>query len=141
MLEAMFFESWLRYHFLEDTPEREVCLRITESAWKKIKAETPHLETLAQELDQKPVTIDNSRAALLNFLRHWCKQEDLREMDCMGIVLDSDFQIELENQQNWISLHQLSLPPLDFNEWQNLYGTWKTNNKLARGETGPDKKK
>lgn len=131
ILEAMFFENWLRYHFLVEDPDAEASLKIPEAAWKKIKAHTPRLELIARELDQKPVSFENSRAALLTFLAHWREEENASLSQCREILLDPAFQEELENQQTWLSLHQISLPSLDFREWQHLYQTWKANTRLA----------
>lgn len=141
MLEAIFFENWLRYHFLMENEDQTICLRIPEAAWQKIKTQTPELEAIARELDEKPVDFESSRSTLLKFLRDWCKAKGIPEDDCLKIVLAPEFQEELENQQNWLSLQQLSLPDLGFRDWQKLYRNWKLNNRLAEKEIFPASRK
>lgn len=137
ILEAMFFENWLRYHFIVENPDGEPSLEIPEAVWGEIKALTPHLARIALDLDQKPVDFETSRAALLNFLARWSGEENASPGECREIILAPEFQEELENQQNWLALHQSTLPALDFREWQRLCQTWKTNNRLARKEILP----
>lgn len=129
-LEALFFENWLRYNFLENTREGAdeiVKLRIPERDWELIRRKYPHLEELAAALDGKATEFETARQTLLHYLAALIARRHLAPETAATIVEAPRLAKELEQLHCWLNMQPLELPQLEFDAWIGLFQDWKNS--------------
>lgn len=142
-LEAVMFENWLRFHFIEelppdpapaagDAPEgteetERLCIRVPEKAMARIGELYPHLLPLAESMNGHPVDFEISRRAVCTFVLEKLDGKTMPR-DMAAVVFGSaTFQIQLQLFHAWVQLHEEQLDQgfQEFGAWRTLFGQWR----------------
>lgn len=133
ILEAAFFENWLRFYFLQESPhgetisdEGKVYYKIPPEAIIQIKAESPQYLPMAEYLNGKPALHDTSIEAIKSVVPapdDYATQ--VEEIKPEAEKLESG----LEEIHTWlqISAKMLDCRAFSFLEWLELFNKWKKN--------------
>ncbi|MBD5626765.1 MAG: hypothetical protein HDQ90_04640 [Desulfovibrio sp.] len=142
-LEAVMFESWLRFYFIEEVPPEpakaggdaaeaadsaeRLVIRVPEKGMARIKELYPHLLPLAESMNGHEVDFETSRRAVCTFvLGHLDGKTMPRDM--AAVVFESaTFQIQLQLFHTWLTMHedQLDQGFQEFGAWRNLFAQWR----------------
>lgn len=139
ILEAVMFENWLRFYFIAEKAdagdmdgERTLYLAVPEKAMTRIREEYTHLLPLAEELNGKTASFENSQQAVCGFVvRHLDGKAIPRQMADM--VFDSaSFQTRMQLFNAWVQMHeeQLEQTFMDFSQWRGLFAQWCETDKV-----------
>ncbi len=141
ILEAIRFEHWLRFHFLdlpgqEDDPFAPVLLHVPEHVAQTCLSSKPDLAPLLLALNQRPITLEDSRRAVFDHVAARLGQKpddpDLGRR-LMALVQDPDFRRQLDAFHTWVqelaeAQPQATAPApeafTDFQEWQARFFDW-----------------
>lgn len=136
MLDGLFFENWLRFYFLEESESDpdEIRFNIPGHVLAKIEAAYPGLAPLAWGLNGKQVDFNASRNALLEYFQNCLATASLPESAALAMLESREFQEKADHFQNWLLLHEATLPELDFAEWKRLFNNWEK--RIRVGNTG-----
>lgn len=144
-LEAVMFESWLRFYFIEElppVPEAEgkgpeapeepeaaerLAIRVPEKGMARIAELYPHLLPLAESMNGHEVDFETSRRAVCTFvLGHLDGKTMPRDMASV-VFASATFQIGLQLFHTWLQLHEAQLDEgfQEFGAWRNLFAQWR----------------
>ncbi|MDE5879363.1 MAG: hypothetical protein K2G99_05000 [Desulfovibrio sp.] len=141
-LEAVMFESWLRFYFIEELPAEagadakapetaedgeRLCIKVPEKGMARIAELYPKLAPLAQSMNGHEVDFETSRRAVCTFV---LSELDGKTMprDMAAVVFGSaTFQIQLQLFHTWLTMHedQLDRGFQEFGAWRNLFAQWR----------------
>lgn len=134
VLEAVMFENWLRFYFIEERPETvahdegetPLFLAVPEKGMARIKDLYPHLLPLAEEMNERLVDFETSRRAVCTFVLEHLDGASMPR-DTAGAIFESaTFQMRLQLFNTWLDLHeaQLDKDVLEFGAWRTLFAQW-----------------
>ena len=142
-LEAVMFESWLRFYFIEEVPpeaaradgnapqaagdEERLVIRVPEKGMARIKELYPNLLPLAEGMNGHEVDFETSRRAVCTFvLAHLDGKTMPRDMAAV-VFGSSTFQILLQLFHTWLQIHedQLDQGFQEFGAWRKLFAQWR----------------
>ncbi|MDE7241953.1 hypothetical protein, partial [Desulfovibrio sp.] len=142
-LEAVMFESWLRFYFIEELPpepakagdgpgkapvdEERLAIRVPEKGMARIAELYPNLLPLAEGMNGHEVDFETSRRAVCTFvLGHLDGKTMPRDMAAV-VFASSTFQVELQLFHTWLQLHEAQLDEgfQEFGAWRNLFAQWR----------------
>lgn len=137
-LEAVMFENWLRFYFIEELPPEpgaadggeageRLCIRVPEKGMARIAELYPNLLPLAEGMNGHEVDFETSRRAVCTFV---LEQLDGKTMprDMAAVVFGSaTFQIQLQLFHAWLQMHedQLDRAFQEFGAWRALFDQWR----------------
>lgn len=141
-LEAVMFESWLRFYFIEELPAagdagekapeapagaERLAIRVPEKGMARIAELYPNLLPLAESMNGHEVDFETSRRAVCTFvLGHLDGKTMPRDM--ATVVFESaTFQTELQLFHTWLQLHEAQLDQgfQEFGAWRGLFAQWR----------------
>ena len=157
-LEAVMFESWLRFYFIEELPptgdaeakapeaEERLAIKVPEKGMARIAELYPNLLPLAESMNGHEVDFETSRRAVCTFvLGHLDGKTMPRDM--ASVVFESaTFQTGLQLFHAWLQLHEAQLDEgfQEFGAWRSLFAQWRATpgarelaEKLAVAARGP----
>ena len=139
-LEAVMFESWLRFYFIEELPadadgkkpdaadaEDRLAIRVPEKGMARIRELYPNLLPLAESMNGHEVDFETSRRAVCTFvLGHLDGKTMPRDMASV-VFASATFQIELQLFHTWLQLHEAQLDQgfQEFGAWRALFAQWR----------------
>lgn len=140
-LEAVMFENWLRFHFIEELPPdpaapaagdaqeetERLCIRVPEKALARIGELYPRLLPLAERMNGHTVDFETSRRAVCTFVLENLDGKTMPR-DMAAVVFGSaTFQIQLQLFHAWVQLHEEQLDQgfQEFGAWRTLFGQWR----------------
>ena len=135
-LEAVMFESWLRFYFIEELPAgspenaedgERLCIKVPEKGMARIKELYPHLLPLAESMNGHEVDFETSRRAVCTFvLGHLDGKTMPRDMAAV-VFASATFQIGLQLFHTWLQLHEAQLDEgfQEFGAWRTLFAQWR----------------
>ena len=140
-LEAVMFESWLRFYFIEELPpatdgknpddaadaEERLAIRVPEKGMARIRELYPNLLPLAESMNGHEVDFETSRRAVCTFvLGHLDGKTMPRDMAAV-VFASATFQVELQLFHTWLQLHEAQLDEgfQEFGAWRNLFAQWR----------------
>ena len=144
-LEAVMFESWLRFYFIEELPadaegkkpdvpggeapegEERLAIRVPEKGMERIRELYPSLLPLAESMNGHEVDFETSRRAVCTFvLGHLDGRTMPRDMAAV-VFASATFQVELQLFHTWLQLHEAQLDEgfQEFGAWRNLFAQWR----------------
>lgn len=141
-LEAVMFESWLRFYFIEELPadaegkkpadadaeaEERLAISVPEKGMARIKELYPNLLPLAESMNGHEVDFETSRRAVCTFvLGHLDGKTMPRDMAAV-VFASATFQVELQLFHTWLQLHEAQLDEgfQEFGAWRNLFAQWR----------------
>lgn len=140
-LEAVMFENWLRFHFIEELPPdpaatadgnareeaERLCIRVPEKAMARIGELYPRLLPLAADMNGRAVDFETSRRAVCTFVLEKLDGKTMPR-DMAAVVFGSaTFQIRLQLFHAWVQLHEEQLDQgfQEFGAWRALFGQWR----------------
>jgi hypothetical protein len=132
ILEAVMFENWLRFYFIDGKEEGSLVVSVPEQGMARIREQYPHLAPLALELNGRAISFELSRRAVCSFI---LTRLDGRAFprDTADLVLNSeDFQLEMQLFGSWAQGHeeQLDARFVDFAAWKRLFAEWRNSDKV-----------
>ena len=136
-LEAVMFESWLRFYFIEELPadaegkkpdaEERLAIRVPEKGMARIGELYPNLLPLAESMNGHGVDFETSRRAVCTFvLGHLDGKTMPRDMAAV-VFASATFQVALQLFHTWLQLHEAQLDEgfQEFGAWRNLFAQWR----------------
>lgn len=124
-LEAIMFEHWLRFYFLEESG-KDMEFRLPEEIIARIQELYPDLAPIAESLNGRSVDLDTSRRVILGHIFTNLDKDALPSEYGRQILESGDFQKRLELFHIWEQLHenQLDMGFAEFGAWKNLFTQW-----------------
>ena len=139
ILEAVMFENWLRFYFIAEKAdaddvdgEHTLYLAVPDKAMTRIREEYAHLLPLAEELNGKTTSFENSQQAVCNFVvQHLDGKAMPRQMADM-VFDSSSFQTRMQLFNAWVQMHEAQLEQtfMDFGQWRSLFAQWCETDKV-----------
>ena len=139
-LEAVMFESWLRFYFIEELPpdteatqpeapdgEERLAIAVPEKGMARIAELYPNLLPLAESMNGHEVDFETSRRAVCTFvLGHLDGKTMPRDMASV-VFASSTFQVGLQLFHTWLQLHEAQLDEgfQEFGAWRSLFAQWR----------------
>ena len=136
-LEAVMFENWLRFYFIEELPPapdapageagERLCIRVPEKGMARIAELYPNLLPLAESMNGHEVDFETSRRAVCTFvLGHLDGKTMPRDMAAV-VFGSATFQIQLQLFHTWLQMHedQLDQGFQEFGAWRTLFAQWR----------------
>ncbi|MBD5538853.1 MAG: hypothetical protein HDQ94_02500 [Desulfovibrio sp.] len=142
-LEAVMFESWLRFYFIEEVPPEaakaegapteatdgaeRLVIRVPEKGMARIGELYPNLLPLAEGMNGHEVDFETSRRAVCTFvLGHLDGKTMPRDMAAV-VFGSAAFQIGLQLFHTWLQLHEAQLDEgfQEFGAWRTLFAQWR----------------
>lgn len=152
MMDAIIFENWIRFYFIaeEDVQGQEeprLALIIPEKAMEQIKQRYGTLAGIAENLNGREASLQNSRDAVVNFIRDELEGK-LVPAGTVASYFDSRaFQTSQNLFYAWVQAAEEMLDKqfLDFDQWRDLFATYKDSQSgqkvLSQMEHDADEKK
>ena len=139
ILEAVMFENWLRFYFIAEKAdadnvdgEHTLYLAVPDKAMTRIREEYAHLLPLAESLNGKTASFENSQQAVCTFVvQHLDGKSMPRQMADM-VFDSSSFQTRMQLFNAWVQMHeeQLEQTFMDFAQWRSLFAQWCETDKV-----------
>ena len=141
-LEAVMFESWLRFYFIEELPPDaeakapgatgteapdRLAIKVPEKGMARIAELYPSLLPLAESMNGNEVDFETSRRAVCTFvLGHLDGKTMPRDMAAV-VFASATFQIDLQLFHTWLQLHEAQLDAgfQEFGAWRTLFAQWR----------------
>lgn len=134
--EVMMFENWLRFYFIsEDNAEGEeekLSIVIPEKAQMRIREEYPHLWVLVETLNNKEITPESSREAVIMFVSNELDGSVIKVGMGPRVFDSSNFQFEMHLFNTWVQMHEEQLDKgfVEFGKFCELFDEWKKTDKV-----------
>lgn len=142
--EIMQFENWVRFYFLQEEDEQLV-VRIPEQAMAHFKEKYPHLEPLAEILNNEPIDYQKSITTVCKYVVSSLDGRKYRSGMVPNLLDSPEFQNEMYLFQVWCQSHeaQLEQAPMEFSTWQQLFKDWKQTDEVQKitKQAGEDAKR
>ena len=134
ILEAVMFESWLRFSFLEELPgegpdaEPRLLIRLDDAARQRLAAQESHLLPLARLMDGQEASFENSREAVCRFVLEELEGRVIAQGTAAAVLDSQDFQFRLQLFNNWLQEQEsiLERTPHDFADWRIKFAQWRS---------------
>ena len=134
ILEAVMFESWLRFTFLEEVPgenpsdEPRLFIRLDEAARQRLAARESHLLPLALMVDGREASFEHSREAVCRFVLEELEGRVIPQGPAAAVLDGRDFQLRLQLFNNWLQEQEsvLERTPHDFADWRIKFAQWRS---------------
>ena len=124
VIEAVMFENWLRFYFIEEG--EELALRLPQKSLERIRDLYPSLYPLAEELNDHKVDFETSRSAVLRHIAEKIEGHAIPQGEAQKILQNGLFQRRLQLFHVWEQLHedQLDQGLMEFGAWKSLFAKW-----------------
>ena len=134
ILEAVMFESWLRFSFLEESPgegpddEPRLLIRLDDAARQRLAERESHLLPLARLVDGREASFENSREAVCRFVLEELEGRSIPQGTAATILDSRDFQFRLQLFNNWLQEQEsiLERTPHEFADWRIKFAQWRS---------------
>ncbi|OBQ54887.1 hypothetical protein [Halodesulfovibrio spirochaetisodalis] len=132
--EVLIFENWLRFYFISEEDEGKLFIRIPEKADMRIRENWPHIHSLADELNNKEITPETSREAVIVHISNELDGNTMKPGMAERVLSSVTFQFEMHLFSMWVEGHeeQLDQSFLDFGNWLSMYSEWKQTDKVKQ---------
>ena len=130
--EAMQFETWLRFYFLQEGEGGALTMRIPEEAAEAIRRDHAYLWPLAEALDGKAVDYQTSVHEVCTFAARYLDGVRHRP-GLVDRVFDSrDFKVEMHLFHLWLSGHEAAFDQerMGFAQWREIFAGWKASDQV-----------
>ncbi len=131
MLDAVMFENWVRFYFLqeaENDPDR-LFVAIPEKGMDRIREMFPDFVPMAEALNGREMTLEVSREAVCGFI-HDTLEGSLIPEGSMAAYFDTHaFQASLQLFNVWVQAYEKLLDEtfLDFGRWREEFAKWRAS--------------
>lgn len=129
ILEAVMFESWLRFYFIRDAGENgqeKLELQLPEKSLGRIKELYPGLYPMAEKLNGREVDFAVSRDSVLEHIMNHIDGQEMERGQAQRILQSQAFQVRLQLFHTWEQMHEEQLDQgfAEFGAWRNLFAQW-----------------
>lgn len=130
--EVLIFENWLRFYFISEEEDGKLFIRIPEKADMRIRENWPQIHSLADELNNKEITPDTSREAIVVHVSNELDGNAMKAGMAERVFNSNTFQFEMHLFSMWVEGHESQLDQsfLDFGNWLSMYSEWKQSDKV-----------
>ncbi|MEZ0575829.1 hypothetical protein [Halodesulfovibrio aestuarii] len=130
--EVLIFENWLRFYFISEEEDGKLFIRIPEKADMRIRENWPHIHSLADELNNKEITPETSREAVIVHVSTELDGNSMKAGMAERVFNSATFQFEMHLFSMWVEGHEAQLDQsfLDFGNWLSMYDEWKKSDKV-----------
>ncbi len=131
-LEALRYEQWLRFSFLEEAPGGAAILAVPEEAARISRREEAPLARILEELQGREISMERSREAIFRLLEHRFNltQKALREA-AAALAKDADFRRQIDLFQGWVqeivnaeTREEKPDEAPSFRKWEESFQAW-----------------
>lgn len=142
-LDAVMFESWLRFYFIEELPlpapddksqadapqEERLAIAVPEKGMARIAELYPGLLPLAESMNGQEVDFETSRRAVCTFVLERLDGKTMPRDMAAVVFASAAFQIQLQLFHTWLQMHedQLDQGFQEFGAWQKLFAQWRAS--------------
>ncbi len=131
MMDAIIFENWLRFYFIaeragQEDGEPELVLSIPDKAMEKIRSRYGTLQSMAEYLNGREASLENSRSAIVDFVRQEL-EGTLIPVGGVAAYFDTRaFQGRNQVFNAWVQAAEEMLDRqfLDFDQWKQLFAAY-----------------
>lgn len=130
--EVLIFENWLRFYFIDEEDDGKLFIRIPDKADMRIRENWPNMHTLADDLNNKEITPESSREAVVVFISDQLDGSAFKPGTAERVLNSTTFQFEMHLFSMWVEGHaeQLDETFQDFGSWLTMYADWKKSDKV-----------
>lgn len=130
--EVLIFENWLRFYFISEEEDGKLFIRIPEKADMRIRENWPHIHSLADELNNKEITPETSREAIIVHVSNELDGNSMKAGMAERVFNSNTFQFEMHLFGMWVEGHESQLDQsfLDFGSWLSMFSEWKKSDKV-----------
>ena len=135
IIEAVMFESWLRFYFITpmkdetatDDDEEHLFLTLSDKTLQKIEELYPELLPMAVYMNQKELSFELSQRTISIYVVENIDGKIIPRDTAQSILNSMAFQTELDLFNTWLSLHmdQLEQGFSDFSAWREMFADWQ----------------
>lgn len=132
IIEAIMFENWLRFYFIDETGAEDLTISIPDKGFAQIQKLYPHLAPLATSLNNRPITHESSMQAVCLFIAATLDGKKIPDHIIEDIFGSPAFQTEIQLFGTWVQSHETQLDQkfFPFNEWQSFFKEWRASEKV-----------
>ncbi|MCG8532480.1 MAG: hypothetical protein MI749_17710 [Desulfovibrionales bacterium] len=125
--EVLIFENWLRFYFISEEDSDKLFIHIPEKADMRIRENWPNMHSLAEAMNNKEITPDTSREAVVNYVSSELDGQSMKAGMAERVFNSTSFQFEMHLFGMWVEGHeeQLDKTFLDFGNWLAMFDEWK----------------
>jgi len=130
--EVLIFENWLRFYFINEEEDGKLFIRIPEKADMRIRENWPQIHSLADELNNKEITPEASREAIVVHVSNELDGNTMKAGMAERVFNSNTFQFEMHLFSMWVEGHESQLDQsfLDFGNWLSMFAEWKKSDKV-----------
>ncbi len=129
MMDAIIFENWLRFYFIAEKAEQEegkepgLILSIPDKAMEQIRRRYGTLQSMAEFLNGRDASLDNSRTAIVDFIRQELEGTLIPAGGIASYFDTRAFQSRLQVFNAWIQVAEDMLDQQfrDFDQWKQSF--------------------
>ncbi len=117
LVDAVIFEQWLRFSWIEEDEEGDFCVQIPEATVKELEADYPQYKGLIAQLNGTIVDADMACSAILGYAHATLGEHSMAVLD------HADFQNMVGNFHQWLNdnVEMLDQEPKNFDQWCDLF--------------------
>ena len=131
MLEAVMFENWIRFYFLQEAdgePDR-LFVAIPDKGMERIRELFPEFAPMAESLNGREMTLEVSRAAVCGHIHDTLEGSLIPEGGMASHFDTHAFQAGLQLFNVWVQACEQLLDEtfLDFGRWREEFAKWRAS--------------
>lgn len=117
LLEAIIFEQWIRFYWMVEDAEGDMCVLIPEDTMTEIANDYPKFKGMLERLDGSIVDVQLACSAILDF-----SLQEIGE-DTHTLLESAELQTAINNFQTWLAAEgdNLDADPKDFTTWKLMF--------------------
>ena len=117
LLNAVIFEQWLRFSWIEEDEEGDFCIQIPAETVSELVEDYPEYEGLIAQLNGTIVDADMACSAVLGYARSSLGEQSL------AVLEHNEFQNMVGRFHQWLNdnVEALDQDPKNFDQWCELF--------------------
>lgn len=117
LLNAVIFEQWLRFSWIEEDEEGDFCIQIPAETVSELVEDYPEYEGLIAQLNGTIVDADMACSAVLGYARSLLGEQSL------AVLEHNEFQNMVGRFHQWLNdnVEALDQDPKNFDQWCELF--------------------
>lgn len=117
LLDAVIFEQWIRFSWIEEDGEGDFCIRVPEATFQELTEDYPRYKELLAQLNGTVVDAEMACSAVLGYAQATFGEH------AASVLEHSEFQNMVGRFHQWLNdnVETLDREPLNFDQWCNLF--------------------
>lgn len=117
LLDAVIFEQWVRFSWIEEDADGDFCVQIPEDTVRELEKDYPDYAPLVAQLNGTVVDATMACSAVLGYARAAFGEQSLAALE------RPEFQSMVGRFHQWLhdNVDELEQKPLNFDQWCGLF--------------------